>query len=106
MRTWLFGAVAIIAAVWVLVVAFASAAAAQEQCSPKADMLAFLESQYGEVPVWSGVSVDGSPVALILTQNPDTGSWTVLGASAEAPDILCAGSVGIGGRVLVQGDPS
>ena len=101
MRTWLFGAVAVIAAVIV-----PGVAQAQEQCSPKADMLAFLESQYGEVPVWSGVSVDGSPVALILTQNPDTGSWTVLGASAEAPDILCAGSVGIGGRVLVQGDPS
>lgn len=75
MNTWLLR----VAGALLVTMVLAVPVKAQEQCAPKDQMLAFLEDQYGEVPVWSGVSVGGTPVALILAQNPETGSWTVLG---------------------------
>ena len=67
------------------------AAAQDQQCAPERQMLAGLESEYGERPAWQGMTMDG-PV--MVTVNPDTGTWTIL--VMPQPGMLCIGAAGDG----------
>ena len=78
------------------------AAAAEPKCAPAALLSEGLASSWGETPFAAGVSGEAPHIsAMILTVNPDTGTWTIL---ESLPDgTACIRGSGTAFRAVPQG---
>jgi hypothetical protein len=75
-----------------MILLFATVAAAQGQCAPRADAVALLAESYGE-----SVQMTGRDPAGALVQfwaNAETGTWSLTVVPAGQPESLCLVSSG------------
>ena len=79
-----------------------AAAHAQADCRSAPEMAEFLAAGYGETPVASGLTMDGS--LLVVFSNPETGSWTVV--TVDPSGLACMRSGGGEFTVIPQGEPT
>ncbi len=80
----------------------APAAAQSMMCLGAPDMLAELAARYGEDVAASALGQ--SDVRLVVTVNPDTGSWSILVVRPDGK--ACLAAAGTEWRMLPQGDPT
>lgn len=72
-------------------------------CFPAEAVVAAL-ARRGEVPVFTGLDAGEGSDRFVLTLAPD-GTWSLLLAIDERPDLLCAVSAGEAGRMMEGGTP-
>lgn len=91
-----------IRAAFLLLTLPAAAAAQGIPCQPGPDMLDHLARVYGEGVLAMGTAP--GEVRVIVTVNPDTGSWTIV---VLRPDgTACAPAAGHDWQMLPQGEPA
>ena len=64
-------------------------AQAQIECGERTAVLQALSAKYGEAAIWQGRTSDGHD--LLITANPDGGTWTVLRLDAAGQACLLVG---------------
>lgn len=93
---------------WILILSVALFAATyafaqQPQCGPMAEVTKELSGKYGEHPAWVGSDARG-PV--MLTMNPNSGSWSFLAIRNGLACFLEAGQDGQLVDLPAKGDPA
>ena len=71
---------------------------AQQQCGPSATLPQMLMQNYGERPVFTGQTEDGSTVTFYV--NDETGTWTI--AVSQGP-LACLAASGGGAEMKPMG---
>lgn len=79
----------IIAGIFSLLVPFGLAHSQQQaECGPTAEVLALLQSEYKEVPLWIG---EMGSTAILVAGNQETETWSVIQMNREKACVIAYG---------------
>ena len=94
----------VVVGVLCLLLAASTATATQSMCTLFTEGAAKLKKEYGETPIFRGVSQAGH--LIVLFYNSETASWTVGRLVPQNPNIMCPLDAGIDGYIHSDTDDS